>query len=88
MSKKFVKIQERTEHCSRISESLKIKKKKKTRMEKVVQKNTTKICEQEYKLVEIIQNGAQRKRTFEIRDMWDTRKISTYIHFEFQERRK
>ena len=33
-------------------------------------------------------NGAQRRRTFEIRNMWGIGKISTYTQLEFQERRK
>lgn len=48
----------------------------------------TGICEEENKSIKNNHNGAQRKRTLAIRDMWDVCKIFTYAHLEFQDRRE
>lgn len=74
------------ENITRISESHTLKK---NRLDKMVRRNTvTGICEEENKSIKNNHNGAQRKRTLAIRDMWDVCKIFTYAHLEFQDRRE
>lgn len=81
-----MKIKERLEIFTRISKSL--KKKKESNGQICLDKHShldiaeSRICKEEDKSTENNQNGAQRKRAFEIRDMWDMFKISTYIQLE------